>query len=38
MKKEYTGFRLLLDLVLTFVTGGLWLIILLLIHLGNARK
>jgi hypothetical protein len=38
MKKEYTGFRLLLDLVLTLVTGGLWLIILLLIHLGNARK
>lgn len=35
-KKKYGFFRLLLDLILTLLTGGLWLIWLLIRYLRNS--
>ena len=38
MKKGYTGLNLVVDVILTLATGGLWLVVLVLIHLGQGRK
>lgn len=35
MKKKYTVGHLILDVALTFVTGGLWLIVLAVKFLGR---
>lgn len=37
-QRNYGFGRLLLDIFLTCITGGVWLLILLLIHFGRSRR
>jgi len=37
-QKPYTGAHLLLDVALTLITGGLWLIVVVISAIGRSRN